>query len=78
MPYGKKIGEKKDEINFPWMKQNYIKAFDRMLKARKENGKDDGTGLWVDGRGVYRWWIEDDTIPGQLKFNDDGEIEEEP
>lgn len=77
-PMAKKSEKKRDEINFPWMKQNYIKAFDRMLKARKENGKDDCTGLWVDGRGVYRWWIGDDTIPGQLKFNDDGEIEEEP
>jgi putative phosphoadenosine phosphosulfate reductase len=57
------------------MKENYIKAFDRMLKVRKAKGKDDSTGQWKDSEAVYRWWVEDDTIPGQLKFNLEGEIE---
>jgi phosphoadenosine phosphosulfate reductase len=54
---------------YPKYKENYIKAFDRMLERRKTLGKDDVTGKsglhrWTDGEAVYRWWIMDDTIPG--------------
>lgn len=60
---------------YPKYKQNYIKAFDRMLKRRKENGKDDITGKeglhkWVDGEAVYKWWINDTSIPGQTDIFD--------
>ena len=60
---------------YPKYKENYIKAFDRMLERRRETGKDDVTGKtglhkWTDGEAVYRWWIMDDTIPGQMTIDD--------
>lgn len=60
---------------YPKYKQNYIKAFDRMLKRRREAGKDDVTGKeglhkWVDGETVYKWWINDTSIPGQTDIFD--------
>lgn len=60
---------------YPKYKENYIKAFDRMLERRRASGKDDITGKvglhkWVNGEAVYRWWIMDDTIPGQMTIDD--------
>lgn len=54
---------------FPKYKQAYIRAFDRMLEAMRN----DGTGRvprWKNGEEVFAWWMEDDTIPGQLNFED--------
>ena len=41
----------------------------------KENGKDDVTGKeglhkWTDGEVVFKWWIGDDSIDGQMDIND--------
>lgn len=41
---------------YPKYKENYIKAFDRMLAARKKAGLklyDNQT----DGQGVFDWWM---------------------
>lgn len=64
-----------DLERYPKYKANYIRAFDRMLKKRREEGKDDVTGKsglhkWKDGEAVYRWWIRDDTIEGQMTIED--------
>lgn len=74
-PLSRKSEKILDGERFPKIKERYIKAFDEMLAKRREKGKHGTTGTWVDGKAVYRWWIEDDTIPGQLKYNLDGEIE---
>lgn len=55
---------------FPKFKQMYINAFDRMLKVRKEQGKDDTTGLWTDAQAVFHWWMEDGVLPNQIGFED--------
>lgn len=60
---------------YPKYKQNYINAFQRMLEARKASEKDDVTGKvglhkWKNGEDVYRWWIQDDSIDGQMNIND--------
>lgn len=60
---------------YPKYKENYIKAFDRMLKKRRSVGKDDITGKvslhrWMDGEAVYRWWINDQTVPGQINIEE--------
>lgn len=47
---------------FPKYKQNYIRAFDRMLKVCEKPAD------WKTGEDVFRWWIEDDEIRGQEKF----------
>lgn len=74
-PLSRKSEKILDGERFPKIKERYIKAFDEMLAKRREKGKHGTTGTWVNGKAVYRWWIEDDTIPGQLKYNLDGEIE---
>lgn len=48
--------------DFPTYKQAYISAFDRMLEARKADGKDDVTGKegwhrWETGEDVFNWWV---------------------
>ena len=69
-------GNQKKELEmYPIYKLNYIRTFDRMLKRRKENGKDDVTGktglhCWKDGEAVYKWWIGDDSIDGQMNIDD--------
>lgn len=58
---------------FPTYERAYKRAFEKMLLVRKLEGKDDSTGGWVDAESVFRWWMEDDTMPGQyeLQFNED-------
>ena len=55
---------------YPKYKQNYINAFDRMLKKRKELGKDDAQGKWTSALGVYKWWVNDTSIDGQTTIFD--------
>ncbi|MDD6716401.1 MAG: phosphoadenosine phosphosulfate reductase family protein [Firmicutes bacterium] len=65
---------KKEFSDFPQYKQAYIKAFDRMIEERKKAGL---ITKWNNGYEVYHWWINDDHIPGQMKFNDDLNIVKE-
>ena len=53
-PMGDTRGMKKDFARWPQYKALYIKAFDEMLKVRKEKGKDD---MWTDGQEVFDWWL---------------------
>lgn len=53
---------------YPIYKLNYIRAFDRMLKHRKENGKENRS--WENGEEVFKWWIGDDSIKGQMDISD--------
>lgn len=60
MAGGKKMEE--DFTRYPKYKAAYIRAFDRMLLARQENGLvvDE---RWRNGQGVYDWWVSDRRIP---------------
>lgn len=49
---------------FPVYKQNYIRAFDRMLEERKARNKD--TAYFENGADVFHWWMEDGVSPGQI------------
>ena len=55
----------KDFAQYPKYKQLYINAFDRMLTARRESGKET---LWETGGQVFAWWMGND--PYQLSFFD--------
>ena len=55
---------------FPKYRDLYIAAFDRMLKVRKSEGKDDSTGGWYDARAVFHWWMQDGVLPGQIEMED--------
>lgn len=50
---------------YPKYKENYIRAFDRMLVERRKRGKESN---WQNGEEVFRWWMDEDLM--QLRFDD--------
>ena len=48
---------------WPAFERLYRHAFDRMLKALKAAGK---PCLWRDSDAVFRWWMEDGNLDGQI------------
>lgn len=75
-PLARKSEKLRDIATFPRYKDMYIKAFDKMLEARRVAGKVVTHGEWTDGEGVFRWWIEDTTVPGQVVLDIDIPIKE--
>lgn len=68
-PLANKREKQRDILTFPAYKERYIKAFEKMLEVRKERGKDDSKGgVWKDAKSVFKWWIEDKNIEGQIAF----------
>ena len=57
----------KEFRDFLAYKLNYIRAFDRMLKYRKAHGVD--TRGWKTGEDVFRWWMDDENIEGQMSLD---------
>ncbi len=53
-PMSGKKGMLKDFKRYPKYKQNYIKAFQRMIDARKSDGLET---QWENGEEVFSWWI---------------------
>lgn len=58
-------GMKSDFIKYPKYRTLYVKAFERMLEARKERYLPTN---WETGEDVMRWWVGDN--PLQLTFAD--------
>ena len=57
----------KEFADFPKYKQAYIRAFERMIAARKaKEFKCD----WETGEDVFLWWMEDKNIKGQMELSD--------
>lgn len=51
---------------YPSYKRAYIRAFGKMLQARRDAGlsvKD-----WESGEDVFRWWMEDRNVRGQMEL----------
>jgi phosphoadenosine phosphosulfate reductase len=60
---------------YPKYKENYIRAFQKMMDKRIAEGKDnasikDGSRPWTDGLSVYKWWVGDTSIDGQMDIFD--------
>ena len=58
---------------YPKYRDAYIRAFDRMVKARTASGKSKGN--WKDGESVFRWWMygnekTDKQVAGQMELKD--------
>lgn len=53
---------------FPTYEHAYRRAFEKMLLARKQDGRDDRNGRWTDADAVFRWWMEEPYIPGQYEM----------
>ena len=54
---------------YPTYQRAYLRAFDKMLEMRAVRGKLDG--LWrvgTTGEDVFRWWLQDRNIVGQMKI----------
>lgn len=60
-------GMKRDFARYPKYKEAYIRAFDRMLIARKERGLPHLEKLGNTGEEVMKWWLGEDI--NQLTFN---------
>ena len=54
---------KEQFARYPKYRDAYIRAFGRMLECQKRKGL---SGLWQTGEDVYRWWMEDGVLPGQM------------
>ncbi len=70
-------GNRQQEMHFrqyPKYRANYVRTFDRMLKARAEAGMTNKIN-WTDGESVMRWWTGDTTDPDQLSFFDEDTID---
>lgn len=63
---------KKEFARYPKYKLNYIRAFDRMLKKRKERGLPIPE-KWYDANAVFKWWMEED--PMQISMFEEEEYE---
>ena len=59
---------------YPKYKDNYMRAFDRMIKARKERGMYN-KAKWDTPENVFKWWMEEDI--DQLTFDDIFKLEGE-
>lgn len=59
---------KKELIKYPKYRDNYLRAFIRMIKKREEAGT---TSPWGTARETMIWWVEDD--PNQLSLFGDPE-----
>jgi len=59
----------KEFAMYPKYQTLYIHAFDRMIRARKDNGLN---VKWKSGEEVFLWWIEDPNIDGQVGMEFDG------
>lgn len=54
----------------------YIRAFGKMLKERERRGLENKMG-WDSALKVFKWWMQDDAIDGQLRMDEFGNIYEE-
>lgn len=57
----------KEFSDFPTYKRAYIRAFEKMLEAIHASGK---PTKWKTGEDVFRWWMEDPNIDGQISLNE--------
>ena len=74
-PIGRRQGRERDFARYPTYKASYLRAFDKMLNRRKEQGKTWGIKVYGDKveatpEMVFNWWMEYDILPGQMSFDD--------
>lgn len=60
-------GRQREFARWPAYEKMYISAFERMLDVRKAKSLPCD---WQTGMDVFRWWMEDDNISGQLSMDD--------
>lgn len=59
-PLARPAIQNKEFEDFPTYKRAYIRAFQKMVEARRASGKDtEGDTYWNDGESTMRWWLRD-------------------
>lgn len=53
----------KEFADFPEYKKLYIHAFERMVKINHKHS-------WQTGEEVFRWWMEDENVEGQMELSE--------
>ena len=70
-PMAGKKGREEEFSRWPKYKDLYIRAFEKMIEERIKRGKLEGSWrIGTGGRDVFNWWMEYDTIPGQMDIFD--------
>lgn len=64
-PMARKAGRMRAFSIWPTYKRAYIRAFDAMVKQRRERGLD---FVWENGTDAFHWWMEDGVLPGQVEM----------
>jgi len=59
-------GRYKEFSDFPEYERAYRRAFEKMLEVRKAKGKK--SDKWKTADDVFRWWMEDKNIEGQMSI----------
>lgn len=62
----------KEFADFPEYEIAYILAFEKMILEREKRGK---KTIWRKGEEVFRWWMEDKNVEGQMNLFEDGFIQ---
>lgn len=71
-------GREREFGRWPKYRAQYIKTFSKMLEERKRRGKyNPDSPMGRNGLDVFRWWMEYDTLPGQLSMFEEYEETEE-
>lgn len=70
-PMAGRKGREKEFMRWPRYKQLYINAFENMLREREKMGLP--IADWNSGMDVFNWWMEYDTLPGQIDLFEDDE-----
>lgn len=73
-PMAGRGGRQREFVRWPKYEKLYIAAFDRMLEARKEKGLP--CDCWDTGQDVFKWWMEDENVKGQISMEELMEEEE--
>ena len=60
----------KEFADFPTYQRAYIRAFGKMLEALHATGRGK---QWKNADDVFRWWMEDTNVEGQISMFDDTE-----
>ena len=73
-PMASQHGREREFLRWPTYKGTYLKSFEKMLEVRKSRGKP----FTINGekrfdatpQDVFNWWMEYDTIPGQMSLDE--------
>lgn len=73
-PLGSLRQRQQEFATYPKIKQNYLIAFEKMIKERKKRCKE---VQWRTAEEVFHWWMEDGVLPGQVNLFEETENDDD-